>query len=196
MLGSMRQEDRTVPGTHQPGYRPGQRTTAELVALVDEHRLLTGDAVDVRHEPELAEIDMRLGPMRAHIAYRVVQEALGNARKHATGARVVVSLEDDGTTLLLRIENDEPVEVAGGPDRGLRPSLGYGLEGMRDRLVAVGGSLRTGPRRTGGWSVNALLPHPPRQRPAAGRRAARRAGPPDAVVPRPGPRLDPEGALP
>ena len=47
--------------------------------------------------------------------------------------------------------------------------LGFGLPGMRDRLVSVGGSLRTGPLHNGGWSVNALLPYPPKPETAVNR---------------------------
>lgn len=169
MLGSMRQEDRTVTEHHQSGHRPGQHATAELAELVQEHRRATGAPVTLLHDPALPEIGQRLGPMRSHIAYRVVQEALSNARKHSPGAAITVTVEDDGTTLLLRIENDAAprppggaLHASGAPPRSL--SLGYGLEGMRDRLMAAGGSLRTGPRQNGGWSVNALLPHPPHQR--------------------------------
>lgn len=165
MLNSMRQEDRTVTESFQSGHRPGQHSVAEVRALASEHRADTGGAVEVRHEPGLEEIAQRLGPMRAHIAYRVVQEALSNVRKHATEAEVGIIIEDDGAAVLIRIENGEPPSPRGTDASEPRSlSLGYGLEGMRDRLVAAGGSLRTGPRQNGGWSVNALLPHPPHQR--------------------------------
>lgn len=182
MLNSLRQEDRTVTEVHRPGHRPGQHSAADIADLVEEHRRIAGVAVTLLVDPGLEEIDHRLGPMRAHTAYRVVQEALSNARKHAQGADVTVIVEDDGETLLLRIENDEtaePVDLTGMPRDGSL-SLGYGLDGMRDRLVAAGGSLRTGPRQRGGWSVNALLPHPPYRR-DTGRRAMRQVGPPASL---------------
>lgn len=171
MLNSLRQEDRTITGTHQPGSRAGQHNASELATLVAEHRRSTRSAVAFRHDPSLAEIDQRLGPMRSHTAYRVVQEALNNARKHAPGSPLAITLEDDGESLLLRIENETVPDTAGNAasaspgEIGVKAlSLGYGLEGVRDRLTAVGGSLRTGPTQRGGWSVNALLPHPPHQR--------------------------------
>lgn len=170
MLGAMRQGDRTLPDTHQPGHQPGQRSATEIDALVGEHRRITGATVVLVCEPSLEEIDLRLGPVRSHIAYRVTQEALNNARKHAPGATVSVTLEEDGASLLLTIANEAPpAPIAGGPEPA-RLSLGYGLDGMRDRLLAAGGSLRTGPRHGGGWVVNALLPHPAR---AGSRRNAR-----------------------
>lgn len=164
MVSRMRQEDRTQAGSPQPGHGSGQHTVTQVADLVAEHHDAAEVTVTLEHDPGLAEIDQRLGPMRGHIAYRVVQEALSNARKHAPGTEVTVTLADDGTSLLLRVENES--SPAGRPrDRGgpeVPPhSLGYGIEGMRDRLAAVGGSLRTGPRHSGGWAVQALLPHPP-----------------------------------
>lgn len=166
MVSRMRQDDRTLAGAHQPGHAPGQHTVAQIADLAAEHEHAAEVPVALRHEPGLAEIDQRLGPLRGHTAYRVVQEALSNARKHAPGTAVTVILEDDGSSLLLRVEN-ETSPVAGPENRGGAAgaphslSLGYGIEGMRDRLAAVGGSLRTGPRHSGGWAVQALLPHPP-----------------------------------
>lgn len=160
MLTRMRQEDRTATDGHHPGH--GQHTVAEVADLTDMHRDSTGVDLVLRHEPALAEIDQRLGPMRSHIAYRAVQEALSNARKHAPGATITITLEDDGTSLLLRVENGPAHDSPAARVSAVQPlSLGYGLEGMRDRLVAAGGSLRTGPRHAGGWAVHALLPHPP-----------------------------------
>lgn len=172
MLGSLQQEDRTATGAHRPGFRPGQHAVVELSPLVADYARATGREVAVTVHPDLAEIDRRLGPVRSHTAYRVVQEALNNARKHASGAPVSVALTDDGESLLLRIENGEP---PGGPvgrtgadgkdaHGAGRPGLGLGIVGLRDRLVAAGGSLRTGPRSAGGWAVQALLPHPGRDR--------------------------------
>ncbi|GGH51144.1 ATP-binding protein [Microbacterium album] len=167
MLNGLRTEDRTSTGRFQPGHRSGQHHVVELSALVDEMRRTTGMSVTFRHDPTLDEMDRRLGPMRSHTAFRVVQEALNNARKHSPGAAVRVGLEDDGTSLLLRVENDSPPAVTEDDDpdrpdgRSVTLSLGYGLEGLRDRLTTVGGSLRVGPRQNGGWSVTALLPHPP-----------------------------------
>ncbi|GAB2527612.1 hypothetical protein GCM10027064_25740 [Microbacterium petrolearium] len=163
MLNSLRQEDRTT-AEQVTGHRPGQRVVVEIEELVAEHRAITGVAVSLHVDPSLEEIDHRLGPMRSHTAYRVVQEALSNARKHSPGADAAVTVEDDGDALLIRIENDASAAGSATAHASTPVSLGYGLDGMRDRLVAAGGSLRTGPRRNGGWSVNALLPHPPHRR--------------------------------
>jgi len=84
-------------------------------------------------------------------AYRIVQEALTNTRRHAPGAAADVELRyaDDG--LWLRIRDNGPGPRADSP-------AGHGLLGMRERAAAVGGELRTGPAAGGGFLVEAVLP--------------------------------------
>ncbi|HEV3382346.1 MAG TPA: histidine kinase [Trebonia sp.] len=109
------------------------------------------------------------GPALA--AYRVVQESLTNARKHAgptaTAAvtlrfcedRLVIKVTDDGRGA--RGSGARPGGGAG-PGSGADPrtgdGLGHGLVGMRERVEAFGGSVVTGPRAGGGWRVAATLP--------------------------------------
>ncbi|MEV1113701.1 sensor histidine kinase [Actinosynnema sp. NPDC049800] len=85
-------------------------------------------------------------------AYRIVQEALTNARRHAPGAAVDVELHYTEEALRLRIRDNGP-----GP-RGAAPSGGHGLTGMRERAAAVGGRLHTGTTAVGGFLVEASLP--------------------------------------
>lgn len=85
-------------------------------------------------------------------AYRVIQEALTNACKHAPGEPVRVTVAAERGDLTLTIEND------GAP---VAPRTGHGIVGMRERVVAVGGSLRAGPRPAGGFLVTATLPGGP-----------------------------------
>ncbi|MDT0476920.1 sensor histidine kinase [Streptomyces sp. DSM 41014] len=95
-------------------------------------------------------------------AYRIVQEALTNTRKHGgpnTGASVRLVYFDDGLGLL--VEDDgkgAPHELyeEGGPD-----GQGHGLIGMRERVGMVGGTLDAGPRPGGGFRISALLPLKP-----------------------------------
>jgi signal transduction histidine kinase len=86
-------------------------------------------------------------------AYRVVQEALTNARRHAPGAAVSITITyGDGVRVLVR--NAAPPAPAGAPaGRG-----GHGLLGMRERVQQAGGTLTVGPTGDGGWQVDARLP--------------------------------------
>ncbi|MEV0525976.1 histidine kinase [Streptomyces sp. NPDC050439] len=86
-------------------------------------------------------------------AYRIVQEGLTNAARHAGGsARVVVGLDYGERVLGVRVEDD------GVADAGRPPAEGTGLTGMRERVASLGGTLRAGPRVEGGFLVRAELP--------------------------------------
>ncbi|WP_202918865.1 sensor histidine kinase [Saccharothrix deserti] len=85
-------------------------------------------------------------------AYRIVQEALTNARRHAPGAAVDVELHYTDEALRLRIRDNGP-----GPPATTPPG-GHGLTGMRERAAAVGGRLHVGPAVVGGFLVEASLP--------------------------------------
>lgn len=91
-------------------------------------------------------------------AYRIVQEALTNARKHANGTSVTVSLTgspDDGLTVTVR-------NAARVGARGTRlPESGLGLLGLDERVALTGGRLRHGPDSTGGYVVEAWIPWGP-----------------------------------
>ncbi|MFH8391021.1 sensor histidine kinase [Streptomyces sp. NPDC018036] len=84
-------------------------------------------------------------------AYRIVQEALTNAVRHAgPGARVRVDLGTDGSALRVGVTDDGLGDTGGPP--------GFGLVGMRERARSVGGTLETGTREEGGFAVLAVLP--------------------------------------
>jgi signal transduction histidine kinase len=83
-------------------------------------------------------------------AYRIVQEALSNARRHAPGADVEVVLGFGAQRLAIRVRDHGP-GPAGSDD-------GHGLQGMRERVAMVGGSLHTGEATGGGFVVEAYLP--------------------------------------
>ncbi|MFI6443348.1 sensor histidine kinase [Kitasatospora sp. NPDC050543] len=87
-------------------------------------------------------------------AFRVVQEGLTNAHKHAGGAQVSVLLAYVPNGVRVAVVNDCP---GGGEKVGL-PSGGNGLIGMRERVVALGGSFTAGSERDGGFRVEAVLP--------------------------------------
>ncbi|MFE5142571.1 sensor histidine kinase [Streptomyces fagopyri] len=85
-------------------------------------------------------------------AYRIVQEALTNAARHAGPAEVTVRLDYSAAELAIFVDDD------GGADPSRPPAPGIGLTGMRERVTALGGTLRAAPRAGGGFSVHAQLP--------------------------------------
>ncbi|MFE0514785.1 sensor histidine kinase, partial [Streptomyces sp. NPDC058964] len=84
--------------------------------------------------------------------YRIVQEALTNAARHAGPARIRVGLDHGERELTVRVDDD------GSAEPGRPPTPGTGLTGMRERVTALGGTLRAAPRAEGGFSVHARLP--------------------------------------
>jgi signal transduction histidine kinase len=119
-------------------------------------------------------------------AYRIVQEALTNVRKHAgPGAAAEVMLRYSEDELLVRVADDGGRGVAGpsgppryGADDPPRPAghPGNGLAGMRERTAMYGGTVRAGPCPGGGFEVTARLPLPPAGRTAGDPRAAATRG--------------------
>jgi signal transduction histidine kinase len=99
-------------------------------------------------------------------AYRIVQEALSNAMRHAPGSRVVVQVAYRPDSLALEICNDAVAPVLVGS--GARAAGGgHGLVGMRERATMLGGSLAAGPTGDGGFRVSAVLPVSPPSEEAA-----------------------------
>ena len=88
-------------------------------------------------------------------AYRIVQEGLTNARKHAPGAAIDLTLRWRAAEVEIEVADD-------GPGPPTNPNgVGHGLIGMRERASLYGGSLRTGPGASGGFRVLARLPIEP-----------------------------------
>ncbi|MFF5702801.1 sensor histidine kinase [Streptomyces sp. NPDC012794] len=91
-------------------------------------------------------------------AYRVIQEALTNVRKHAgPGARAEVSVVQVGNSVEVTVLDDGGDSADSAP-RQSDPGGGHGLLGMRERAGALGGSCDAGPRYGGGFRVHATLP--------------------------------------
>ncbi|MFJ9061934.1 MULTISPECIES: sensor histidine kinase [unclassified Streptomyces] len=154
LLGVLRTGDSPESGEYVP--QPDVEQIEELVGKVRE----TGLAVDFKIEgtPRPLPSGVEL------TAYRIVQEALTNTRKHGgpdAGASVRLVYFDDGLGLL--VEDDgrgAPHELYedGGAD-----GAGQGMIGMRERVGMVGGTLDAGPRQGGGFRISALLPLKPAQ---------------------------------
>ena len=143
LLGVLRTNTEADATDRQP--QPGLR---QLIDLVDGSREASGAATRLILRGQAVAHD----PAVELAAYRIVQEALTNARRHAPGAAVDVELHYAEDRLRLRIRDNGP-----GPPSG-PPTGGHGLLGMRERAVAVGGELRTGAAAGGGFLVTASLP--------------------------------------
>jgi signal transduction histidine kinase len=128
-----------------------QPTLADVPQLVAESAS-AGMRVELRVETTATAPD-GLG----RTAYRIVQEALTNARKHAPGAAVGVRLAGaPGQGLTVEVENAGPAEPAA-PAEG----HGQGLAGLAERVALAGGRLEHGPTAAGGFRLAAWLPWPP-----------------------------------
>lgn len=84
-------------------------------------------------------------------AYRIVQEAVTNVIRHADATSAVITVDQRGGKLEITVDDDGRGSNGAG-------SVGYGLQGMRERAEAVGGRLHAGPRAEGGFRVHAHLP--------------------------------------
>jgi signal transduction histidine kinase len=102
---------------------------------------------------EMPETTTKIPPGVGLAAYRIVQESLSNAGRHAPGARIGVVVEEAAASVLLKIRNEPP--AAGQPRAD---GTGHGLAGMRERAALLGGELAAGPEPDGGFAVRATLP--------------------------------------
>jgi signal transduction histidine kinase len=143
LLGVLREDTQADAADRQP--QPGLR---QLNELLDAARDASGAGTRLIVCGPSATLD----PGVELAAYRIVQEALTNSRRHAPGVAVDVELRYAGDTLGLRIRDNGP-----GPPDALPPG-GHGLLGMRERAAAVGGELRSGPAAGGGFLIDATLP--------------------------------------
>jgi signal transduction histidine kinase len=138
MLGVLREDGDGSGHGPQPGL-------AQLGALVERARaagVLVELTVDGTPRPLSASLDLT--------AYRIVQEALTNASKHAAGAATTVRVTWGATELELAVRDHGRGRNGGG--------AGHGLVGMRERVRIHGGELRAGPAAGGGFEVVAALP--------------------------------------
>ncbi|MEV0268106.1 sensor histidine kinase [Hamadaea sp. NPDC050747] len=142
LLGVLRED---TAGPAGPVRKP-QPTLQDLTDLLDEVRDLGSGSARLIVSGPVAPLDQGI----ELTAYRIVQEALTNARRHAAGAAVDVELHYRPDALLVRVRDSGPGRSAGVP--------GHGLAGMRERAAMAGGRLTAGPGSTGGFVVEAVLP--------------------------------------
>lgn len=126
-----------------------------IPGLVDEFRE-AGLTVSHCETGEPGVIDQQAGLA----AYRIAQEALTNAAKHAAGSRAELCLRWAADHLVLTIHSSPPTDPTVPP----APGTGHGVIGMRERALAAGGTLRAEPVAGGGFLVEAILPVAPRSR--------------------------------
>jgi len=168
----------------------------ELRATVGLLRQSDDDPSPLRPLPGLTDLDELVGAFRASgsqvdvdrrgapvplatgvqlAAYRIIQEAMTNARRHAPGTRVRVLLEYGAKSLSVTVANDarlssesrtavgretvtKPASAGAEIGPGTGTGTGHGLIGMRERAAALGGTVAAGPDPGGGYQVRAELP--------------------------------------
>ncbi|MGN9906678.1 sensor histidine kinase [Phytohabitans sp. LJ34] len=137
------------------------RTDAEPAAELSPQPGLAGiealvEQVREAGLPVALRVDGTPGPLDHGVAlaiYRIVQEALTNALKHAGNATAHVRLSFGVYWLIVEV-----FDTGRGPVPGSDQAVGHGLVGMRERVALYGGTLRTGPRPGGGFRVYAKIP--------------------------------------
>jgi signal transduction histidine kinase len=123
----------------QPGMAEVERLATHRQARPSVEVTLSGELDDLSPAVEAA-------------IYRLAQESITNARRHARQAtQVTVAVTGDDNQIRLTIEDD-------GSPAGGRTEAGYGLVGMRERATLLGGTFRAGPGAETGWRVEAVLP--------------------------------------
>jgi signal transduction histidine kinase len=163
---ALAETDRLVSLLHR-----GESDGPGLAALLERARASGARVVFRPPHPALA-------PEIEAVAYRVAQEALTNAMKHAPGAALDIRVAATDAELVITARND-----AGAQASGLsRTGSALGLRGMRERVAAIGGTVAAGPEADGGFRLCASLPlapagsrSQPATRPRRRRRPARRS---------------------
>lgn len=164
LLGVLRTEDQPTDLVPQRGLRD----IDELVRTVRR----AGAEIDASLDPVPDEVPTAVGIA----AFRIVQEALSNAVRHAPHARISLAVDTHADAVHLLVRNApvaDRVEPTGQSHRG------HGLLGMRERAALVGGTVEAAPDPDGGWTVRTVLPL--------------NAAP---VAPASSPDTDPDGAAP
>ena len=141
LLGVLRED---TGGEADRAPQPG---LDELDDLIDKAQA-TGTPIRLIRQGKVARLPLSIDLA----AYRIVQEALTNARRHAPGADVDVEVSYRDQALHLRVRDYGP----GAP--GGEPVEGHGLMGMRERATLAGGTFSSGPAEGGGFEVDITLP--------------------------------------
>jgi signal transduction histidine kinase len=164
VVGILRSSSQTGPG------EPGEEAPAAPQPTLDD----AGELLDLARSAGAEVRDVRLGepfdlsPAVQLTVYRVLQEALTNARRHAPGRAIEVVTDHQRAALVVTVTNRLPVAAIGsggravpsGPPPAAPTPPGHGLIGMTERATLVGGALDAGPVPGDGWRVRLTVPRP------------------------------------
>lgn len=133
---------------NEPAERSPVACVSDLQRLAGRGR--GGPTVEV----EIAGDPDGLAPAVGTAIYRLAQESITNARRHAQHAtRIQVHVAVDDTSVHLQVSDDGEPRPAPSPQ-----ARGYGLTGMKERAGLLGGTFEAGPNPDRGWTVTAVLP--------------------------------------
>ncbi|GGT98701.1 hypothetical protein GCM10010226_89900 [Streptomyces phaeofaciens] len=166
----------------EPSRQPPQPTMEQIPALVDSVRA-AGLDIDFVTSGEPGELSAGF----ELAVYRVIQEAFTNTLKHAghTSAQLSLTWQRDRSLVLHVCDTGRRPGHEDTPLVRTLKGAGHGLVGMRERVAAVGGTLRTGQRPSGGYCVHATIPLPGYG--TTGPEAVPACDPGGATCPEPGP---------
>jgi signal transduction histidine kinase len=145
----LREDAAAAAGPPQPGF-------GQLADLLQESRS-AGMTLDARIDlPDAGQLPEAAG----RAVYRVIQEGLTNARKHAPGAPVQVTVTADGQAVTAEVISRRPAVMAG-PGAAAPAGAGAGLIGLAERVALAGGQLEHGPNAIGDFVLRAAIPGKP-----------------------------------
>lgn len=157
VVGVLHDESTALPptaGTAAAGS-PARGGVDGVGGLVESSRA-AGARIDLTQEGERRPLSAAVD----HAAYRIVQEALTNAHKHAPGAPIAVALRYEPDALVVEVTNSRAPELVGARvGAGTAVSGGQGLTGLRERARLVGGMVHAGPTPEQGFRLAAVLPY-------------------------------------
>ena len=153
--GALRDLRTTLSLLRDQGEEAPTAPASDLDALPSlvQHARSAGLEADVDVDVDASAVPSAIGGA----AFRIVQEALTNVLRHANASSASVRVRARSGALDIEITDD------GRTVNGVGVTAGYGLRGMAERAVALGGRIQAGPRDEGGWRVHAVLPLNARQ---------------------------------
>ncbi|MBT3150648.1 two-component sensor histidine kinase [Streptomyces sp. CHD11] len=147
------------PGSEDEGAGPSTARVAASVDKLIESSRAAGTKVGLHR----SGTERPLAPAADHAVYRIAQEGLTNAHKHAPGAAITVSLRYEPDSLVIEVANGPAPAGASGP---AAISGGQGLAGLQERARLVGGMVHTGRTPAGGFRLAGVLPYADGESPA------------------------------